>query len=64
MQVQGVQPITFLDRNIICGDTLAGAEPPRLVERLAERPNEWARRLVELLECTDILTAGPARGEL
>lgn len=26
--------------------------------------NEWARRLVELLECTDILTAGPARGEL
>ena len=37
MEVRG-QPITFMDRNIICGDPLSGpnVQPPRLAERLAE----------------------------
>jgi hypothetical protein len=30
------RPITFMDRNVVCGNTLAGAEPPKLTERLAE----------------------------
>lgn len=31
-------PITFMDRNVVCGDTLAGphVQPPKLAERLGE----------------------------
>lgn len=36
LEVQGGQPFTFMDRNIIVADALAGdAEPPRLTERRA-----------------------------
>jgi type I restriction-modification system DNA methylase subunit len=44
-EVGGEQPITFMDRNIICGDTLAGphVQPPKLAERLAERSDAISR---------------------
>ena len=34
LEAGGIPPITFMDRNVICGDTLSGAEPPKLRERL------------------------------
>lgn len=37
LETGGVPPITWMDRNIIIGDTLAGDEPPKLAERLAAR---------------------------
>jgi hypothetical protein len=33
LETDGRMPITLLDGNIICGDTLNGDEPPRLAER-------------------------------
>lgn len=38
LEVGGEQSITFMDRNVICGNTLAGphVQPPKLAERLAE----------------------------
>lgn len=40
-EINGEQPITFLDRNIIVGDTLAGpeVEPPHLRERRGGEPD-------------------------
>lgn len=35
LEANGVPPITWMDRNIICGNTLEGDEPPRLRERQA-----------------------------
>lgn len=42
MEIGGEQPIAFMDRNVIVGDTLAGPEvqPPKLAERLAQRDND------------------------
>lgn len=37
LETGGFPPITWMDRNIIVGDTLAGDEPPKLTERLAAR---------------------------
>lgn len=33
LEANGVPPITWMDRNIICGNTLEGDEPPKLRER-------------------------------
>lgn len=33
LEMSGTQPISFMDRNIICGDPLANDSPPKLDER-------------------------------
>ena len=41
-EVGGERPITFLDRNVVCCDTLSGpdAQPPKLAERLGQRHDD------------------------
>lgn len=40
LEANGVPDITWMDRNIICGNTLDGDEPPRLRERQASTAAE------------------------
>lgn len=36
LEAGGIPPITWMDRNIICGNTLEGDEPPKLRQRQAK----------------------------
>lgn len=40
LESDGIPPITWMDRNIICGNTLDGDEPPKLRERQANTAAE------------------------
>lgn len=40
LEMGGMQPIAFMDRNIICGNALDNAAPPKLDERLSGPPLE------------------------
>jgi hypothetical protein len=33
LEIDGTEPFTFMDRNVICGNALAGDSPPKLEER-------------------------------
>jgi type II restriction/modification system DNA methylase subunit YeeA len=39
LEIDGVEPITFMDRNVICGDALDQDSPPKLEERLGSPPD-------------------------
>ncbi len=44
-EMGGEQPVTYMDRNVVCVNSLSGpdAQPPKLAERLGEDPRQAAR---------------------
>jgi hypothetical protein len=54
LEAGGAPPITWMDRNIIVGNTLEGDEPPKLGERQQTKPRTEQAEQYELDEETDL----------